>query len=189
MRPGFRYLSATLALILFLASQIQMASAAGTAVSEYAVKSALLLKLSRFVYFPQEQDDQQRQLCVLGQNPFGNILDQLNQASDAANQLRLQFLSSAQQARTCHFVFISQSERRRLSAILKQLEDQALVTISDIRGFARNGGMIELSLASDSDTQLNIFINRQAARQQGMGFNAQLLRLATLVNEQAEPEP
>lgn len=172
-----------------LACQTQPANADGTAVSEYAVKSALLLKLSRFVYFPRELEGQQRQLCVLGQNPFGNTLEQLNQASSPADQLRLRFLASAQQARDCHFVFISQSERRRLSATLKQLEELTLVTISDIRGFARNGGMLELSLASDSDTQLNIFINRQAARQQGIGFNAQLLRLATLVNEQAEPEP
>lgn len=189
MRSGLRTFAARLALALLLAGQTLAAGAADTAMSEYAVKSALLLKLSRFVYFPEQEQEQPRQLCVLGQNPFGNILQQLNQASGTANQLRLKFLYSAQQSGGCHFVFISQSERRKLGLILRQLEEQALVTISDIRGFTRSGGMLELSLAGEQNTQLNIFINRQAARQQGISFNAQLLRLAILVNEETEPEP
>ena len=193
MRSGLRTFAARLALALLLAGQTLAAGAADTAVSEYAVKSALLLKLSRFVYFPEQEQEQEqeqpRQLCVLGQNPFGNILQQLNQASGTANKLRLKFLYSAQQSGGCHFVFISQSERRKLGLILRQLEEQALVTISDIRGFTRSGGMLELSLAGEQNTQLNIFINRQAARQQGISFNAQLLRLAILVNEETEPEP
>lgn len=183
MRPAYRTLFKQAALLLLLACQSPTVSANTPAVSEYSLKSALLLKLSRFVYFPEASDQPPNQLCVVGKNPFGNTLQQLNQASDPASRLQLKFLSSTQKAENCHFIFISKSERRRVASILQQLQNQPLVTISDIHDFARSGGMIELSLTSPPDNQLNILINRPAASRQGIEFNAQLLRLATLVNE------
>lgn len=181
MPVAFQSLLGRAVLFLLLCGQPLLANSA--AVSEYSLKSALLLKLSRFVYFPEDNPGPPHQLCVIGQNPFGNVLQQLNLASDPTSQLRLRFLSDNQKADHCHFVFIARSERRRFANILKQLKNQPLVTVSDIRGFARSGGMIELSLTSAASNQLNILINRSAASQQGIEFNAQLLRLATLVNE------
>lgn len=171
------------ALALLLAWQPLAASATATAVTEYAVKSALLLKLTRFVYLPTEQEDRPRHLCILGQNFFGDTLQQLNQASAPDQQVELVFLSATEQAPGCNYVFISQSERRRLGSILRQLDGLPLVTISDLRGFARNGGMVEFALTNEQGSQLNILINRETASRQGITFNAQLLRLATLVNE------
>lgn len=170
-------------IFLMLAAMPAVQLSANPAVSEYAVKAALLIKLSRFVYLPDENAEKEPRLCILGQNPFGDELEQLNQASDWPYQISLLSSAGGAQTDTCDFVFISRSERRRLAAILKQLADYPLVTISDIQGFARNGGMVELAFASRRDSQISIIINRPAARQQQIEFNAQLLRLAVLINE------
>jgi len=42
--------------------------------------------------------------------------------------------------------------------------------------------MVELSLRSDS-SRIQILINRKAAQKQGIEFNAQLLRLAKIVEQ------
>ncbi|MBN9367296.1 MAG: YfiR family protein, partial [Comamonadaceae bacterium] len=68
-------LSALLALLLMLAPLAARAQAAAGAVSEYAVKSALLFKLPRFVYLPRFEGGTSVTLCVLGQNPFGGALE------------------------------------------------------------------------------------------------------------------
>ena len=56
-----------------------------------------------------------------------------------------------------------------------------VVTVSDIDGFARAGGMVELAQNPDGSGALSILINRRAAQEQRVQFNAQLLRLATIV--------
>ena len=54
-----------------------------------------------------------------------------------------------------------------------------LVTVSDIPGFAQLGGMIELPLEGE---RVGIVINRSSARKSGFEFNAQLLRLARVID-------
>lgn len=179
---GRQLLSVLLALVL-AAAPVSVHSA-NPAVSEYAIKSALLLKLTRFVYLPTgSHAGQLPVLCVLGSNPFGNTLHELNQATGPEKQVQLKLPASAADAADCKFVFISRSEHRRLGQILRQLAQYKLVTISDIRGFAHSGGMVELALEDTYDSSINILINRHAAARQGIKFNAQLLRLATLVRE------
>jgi hypothetical protein len=55
-----------------------------------------------------------------------------------------------------------------------------VVTVSEISGFAKAGGMVELSLGG-AGSPVAILINRQSARQKSIEFNAQLLRLAKVV--------
>lgn len=166
-----------LALVLWLPT-----SAASPALSEQAVKSALLLKLTKFVYLPQERTEETPVLCVLGNNPFAGSLEALIGAATDERSLQLAYPESSNDVDECHFVFVARSESRQVAAVIKQLQQHPLVTISDIDGFARRGGMVELALDKSGSGQIKILINRKAAAAQGIEFNAQLLRLATLVN-------
>lgn len=53
------------------------------------------------------------------------------------------------------------------------------MTVSDIPGFARSGGMIELPLEGE---RIAIVINRRSAQKKAIEFNAQLLRLARVID-------
>ena len=66
-------------------------------------------------------------------------------------------------------------------ATRRQLGRAQVVTVSDIDGFARAGGMVELAVNPEGGNLLNILINRKAAQAQNIQFNAQLLRLARVV--------
>lgn len=151
-----------------------------TPVAEYALKSALLFKLPQFVYLPDAGRAQMVDICALGSHPFGNAPEVLANRQTEGRVVRWRVLGSSADAADCDFVFIARSETVGLDATLRRLSKWPLVTVSDIEGFATQGGMVELALASDR-ASLNILINRKAAQKQGVEFNAQLLRLAKVI--------
>ena len=58
------WLATVLAVLLLVGSPVS----AAPAVSESALKAALLLKLGRYTYFPGDEQPQQQRICVLGQS-------------------------------------------------------------------------------------------------------------------------
>lgn len=151
------------------------------AVAEYAVKSALLFKLPRFVYLPYAARERSIRMCVLGQNPFGAAMERLAQAPIDGRPVEVLHPASAREAVRCDFLFIARSETENLGDILNTLAAAPVVTVSDIDGFARAGGMVEFALDKESGTTLLILINRKAAQARKVEFNAQLLRLARMI--------
>ena len=138
------------------------------------MKAVLFYRLSQFVYWPAaDKAPSPLILCVVGKNPFGTAINQVNQ-SDAAIEVRL----TAADPAACHLLFISRSEAGNLESWLSRTEGKQIVTVSDIPGFARSGGMIELPLEGE---RVGIVINRRMAQKKGFEFNAQLLRLARIV--------
>lgn len=166
--------------VLVLACSPALAHAQAAA-PEYALKAALLLKLPRFVYVPGLADDAPATLCVLGDNPFGATLQDLARQPIDGRQILVRPLRAGAPADGCNFVFIARSQQAELAQTLQALAGAAVVTVSDLGGFARAGGMVELARDARDDARLRIALNPQAARAQGVGFNAQLLRLATVV--------
>ncbi|MDY0011428.1 MAG: YfiR family protein [Rhodocyclaceae bacterium] len=157
------------------------ALAQSTAMAEYAVKSALLFKLPLFVYQPEaRRRGGDLDMCLLGSNPFGNALEKLAKTSIDGRNVRLHKLASAAEAGDCDFLFIARSEADALDGTLRQLQGLPVVTVSDIEGFARASGMVEFALGGDG-APISILINRKAAQKHGIEFNAQLLRLAKVV--------
>lgn len=143
-------------------------------VSEYGMKAILFYRLSQFVYWPADsKPPTPLTLCVVGKNPFGNALAQIDQ-SVATIETR----QGPSDLGACQLLFIPRSEAANLDAWLTRSENRRLVTVSDIPGFARAGGMIELPLEGE---RVGIVINRRSARKNGFEFNAQLLRLARVI--------
>lgn len=143
-------------------------------VSEYGVKAVLFYRLSQFVYWSTEaRAPTPTVLCVVGKNPFGSAISQI--AQPGANvDIRI----APTDPTPCHLLFISRSEAGQLDAWLSRADNRRAVTVSDIPGFAQAGGMIELPLEAG---RVSIVINRKAAQKKGIEFNAQLLRLARVI--------
>jgi len=80
--------------------------------------------------------------------------------------------------RGCHLLFISRSEKERLSALFSQLRGSPVLSVSEIDGFAETGGMVNLVLANKT---VKIEINQAAVEQAGLQISAKLLKLARLV--------
>lgn len=170
-----------LGVLLVLASVClgQVARAEQGAVSEYGLKAVLLYKLPQFVYWPDTAKAQGRLIfCIAGTNPFGNALERLAREPVDGRSAEVINLAAIGDNINCDFIFISRSETASMDMILRKLAGKRMVTISDIPGFAKAGGMVELTVNGD---RVGVTLNRKAAQKQGLEFNAQLLRLAKVV--------
>lgn len=161
-------------LALLLGSPALTPRAFAQDVSEYGMKAVLFYRLSQFVYWPGAQPaPRPTVLCVVGRNPFGNALNQIN-ASSAEVEVRI----APGDLGVCHLLFIPRSEAAILPAWLERAAGRQLITVSDLPGFAVAGGMIELPLEGE---RVAVVLNRGAAQKKGFEFNAQLLRLARVI--------
>lgn len=142
-------------------------------VTEYGMKAVLLYRLPQFIYWPEGNPPRPATLCIVGKNPFGAALGQLKQGTD-----NIEVRTSPADLGACHLLFISRSESNNLDTWFARTDGKRIVTVSDIPGFARAGGMVELPLEGD---RVSIVVNRNAAVKKGMDFNAQLLRLARVI--------
>ena len=157
-------------------------ASAQQAASEQALKAVLLAKLPLFVYEPPLESAPAPLICQLGRSGLEDALAQLQGAASGKRTLNLRYLGSAGEAAPCDMVFVGRSEQPSLDIILSQLPGRPQVTISDIEGFARAGGMVELVLRTGGDG-IDIVINRRVASLRGVTFSAQLLRLARPLEE------
>lgn len=177
MKRTLRHTLGTLACLAALLAPPGFAQ--GTPVPEYALKAALFFKLPPFVYRPDTDRGTPLGMCLVGSNPFGNALQKLAAAPIDGRPVRLRFIDAGKEAASCEFVFISRSEADDLDTVLRRLSGYPVVTVSDIEGFARAGGMVEFAVGTEG--AIAILINRAAGQKLGIEFNAQLLRLARVV--------
>jgi hypothetical protein len=77
----------------------------------------------------------------------------------------------------CRIVFVSSNEAMA-GAALAAAERTPILTVSDIPGFLKQGGMIEFVLDAN---RVRFEINLAAARAAGLNLSSELLRVATAV--------
>jgi hypothetical protein len=82
-----------------------------------------------------------------------------------------------------HVLFVSRSEKQRLAQVLARV-GPGVLTISDIPGFASNGGMIELVLAED---RVVFEANARAIDLGGLRVSSKAMKLARAVHGGALP--
>jgi hypothetical protein len=92
-------------------------------------------------------------------------------SQDRLRAFRGQLLSS-------HVVFICDSERDRLKAILQDLDGSDILTVSDLEDFAERGGMLGLAIRSD---KVAFDANPGRIQATQLKVSSQLLRLARTV--------
>lgn len=151
------------------------------------VKAAYLYNFAKFIEWPDDalgDEETPFVIGVLGDDPFRRILNDTVKAKKIANRpvkiRRLSWSSQVDRAKLkdCHVLYISNSERRRLKEIFVALEDQPVLLVADIPGFARDGGMIGFVL----EKQRIVFeINREALGHAKLKASARLLKLARIV--------
>ncbi len=174
---------ASAAIILFLPGFLCLFSAAqNSRPTESQVKSAYLYNFGKFVTFPADHASEQLSICILGKDPFGNILD-ATVSGEQINGKRIvvQRIASMQQAKPCNILFVSSSEEDNLGTILLGSERLSLLTVSDMKGFAEQGGVIGMVTHGD---RVRFEVNRAAAERNHLTLSSELLEVAIRVIEQ-----
>ena len=169
--------AAVLPAILALCMAPARLPAADTASGEYQVKAAFLYNFSRFVAWPGGTGSAFR-LCVIGDNPFGDLLDSLTGKQVHDSILVVEQHDSVDGAQNCHLAYISKSLEHRLDEVLDSLGGMPVLTVSDIESFTTRGGIIRLRMI---DNRVRFDINTAVAGNAGLSISSKLLSLATSV--------
>jgi hypothetical protein len=183
MSRACRHISSSsiwLKLALLLVVGCSAAVAVQTA-NEYQLKAAFLYNAPKFVDWPAAAlSSGTFTIGVLGDDPFGPLLDQLTGRSIKGKQIVIRRITSPERASECQLLFIAASEQRRLPTVLGRLRDLPVLTVSDIDGFAFAGGMLELGMDRN---RLTFIANNRQAKRQGLRISAQMLKLAREILE------
>ena len=149
--------------------------------TEYEIKAAFLYEFGRFVEWPvaSRQSGDSFAICVLGEDPFGFVLDETVQGKTISGAMVIaRRIVAIRDAETCRILFLSPSEDSRLPEILKALEGRSVLTVGEENQFTRRGGMINFRL---EDNRVRLAINLAVTERAGLKVSSQLLRVANIV--------
>ncbi len=177
--------SLLLCLGLFLTSTTQAAAA-----KEYQIKAAFLYNFVNFIAWPDSvfaDDSEPYTICVLGDDPFGYLLNLTTENVVAKNrQLAIKRFAEVntnddEELARCHILFISTSEASRINDVLLKLEKKPILTVSEIEDFVHLGGLIQFYTVRN---RIRLKINRAELEAAQLKAAGTLLNLANICDRQ-----
>jgi len=129
--------------LCLLAPWVSGAAVNGKAATAQAIQAAFLYRFLFYVEWPEstlEGPDDPVEVCVLGEDPFGELLSPMEPKTVDGRPLAVRRLSRTQEARECHMVFVGRSELGRVEEVFADLEGSAVLTVSDDARFVERGG-------------------------------------------------
>lgn len=168
-----------LLLAALVAGMLQVCAEGPSAIEEYDVKAAFLFNFAKFVEWPAsafKSADDPIKICVLGQNPFGSSLENAVRGKTFGSRaFVVQDVTNAQDAATCHILFVAASVYKRLSPIVGGLKTSTVLTVGETDDFAANGGIITFRVR---DARVRFEIETSAAERAQLRISSKLLSLA-----------
>jgi len=172
--------------LMLIASISQAKSVDSTkAFAPYQVKAAYLYYFAKFTEWPEgtaQVEADEFSICLLGEDDIATALNSLTTRTVHHQRVGWRRISSSGAAAGCHIVYIGAKQKEYLQPMLQALQQFPVLTISDSKGFAAAGGMVELA---QKGNKIHFSINLQAAKQQNLRLNPYLLKLASIVEEGA----
>ncbi|MCH7978542.1 MAG: YfiR family protein [Acidobacteria bacterium] len=188
-RRCLRGITAWLALILLIAIPLPEAARAQVSAQNsdealaYEVKASMMYHFLSFVQWPEDRDSAPFVVGVLGRDPFGPILEKTFAGKTVQNrEIQIRRFAELSELEPCHILFVSRSERLRMSNIAEAARDMGILTVGDMERFAETGGMIGFKIESG---KVRFEINLDVAKQAGLEISSRLLRLATVRGQSA----
>jgi hypothetical protein len=150
--------------------------------SDREVEAAFLCSFAEFVDWPEARETPLR-ILVLGEDPFGQLLEETLEGRPLQTKpIELRRSRRLEDAAQAQIVFVSGSEKPRLAEVLGEVADRAVLTVSDIPGFADKGGIIGFVVV---DKRVRFDINERAAARSRLRISSRLLSLARNVESPA----
>jgi hypothetical protein len=148
---------------------------------EYDVKAAFLFNIVKFIDWPSEafaSSSTPITIGILGQDPFGPILDRLVQGR-VINQRRviIRRASRVGDLKNAHLVFLSPSEASHAAEICATLQTGPVICVGDSE---QTAPYVTINFSVEAG-RIVFSVNRGPAERTGMKISSKLLNLAKSV--------
>ncbi|MFO1499520.1 MAG: YfiR family protein [Verrucomicrobiota bacterium] len=150
-------------------------------VLEYAAKASYLFHFLKYIEWPADalpSDELVIRVGVLGDERFVRALEPVNGKLVKGRKVMVKQATHLAELTSCQLVFISESEKDQIDEILNLLRGTRTVTVSEVKGFAESGGIINFI---EERNKVRFQINPEAARRCGVTISSDLLKLAKII--------
>jgi hypothetical protein len=151
--------------------------------TEEAVQATFLPKFARYVAWPTARQvgaGLPFQLCVIGRDPYGRMLDTAAAAEQIdGHGVAVRRLPDERGAGACHLAFVQGRQPADTGRLLLALRNQPILTVTAERAGPQRG-MIHFTNISG---RVRFFINQAEAAQRGLTISSRLLALAAGVTQ------
>lgn len=168
---------------LVLAGLVLIAPAiAGELSHEGQNQPQYLINFAEFTDWPTSaftNESEPLTIGILGKEPFRTELDKIS-AKQVVRGRRVQIsrFRKVEEVKTCHILYIGESEERRLTHIISAVSEKPCLTVSEIKNSAERGVMIEMKTEKK---KIRLVINLEAAKAAHLTLKSKLLRLGEIV--------
>jgi hypothetical protein len=155
-----------------------LAISVGAQTPEASLKAAFSLNFAKFAHWPEEAGGtplQALKVCMVGRSQVASVLSASEGESVGGRSVSFDYVRLPGDVSGCHLLYVSELDLDRDRRLLASLSALPVLTISDLPGFARAGGMIELLVI---ERRLRFEINLDVVRAAGLRLDPKLLRLA-----------
>lgn len=150
--------------------------------TEYQVKAAYLFNFLKFVEWPEDPAPDPHGKWVIGFVGDTPIADELTRLAEGKNvlgrDLQVKSFQASDNLHGCNILFISESEKKRMPAILAELHGSSVLTVAEMDNFIGSGGMIQFVL---EDSRVRVAIDVSATSRAHLKVSSKLLSLARSV--------
>jgi len=153
---------------------------------ESLLKVAFIYNFAKFTRWPASawNGHVPLNLCTAGEDELVSSLQYLGHEMIKGRPVTIKAFGDGDGNPACHVLYIAASEHDDFARLIEQTRDLPVLTISEIRGFADAGGMIQLYRARN---RVRFKINPGVADARGLRLSARLLDLAERVDGGVAP--
>lgn len=146
---------------------------------EYEIKATYIYNFAKFIDWPEEKTNiTPIVLCVMGKEPLRSSLDKLAKDKFVKKRpLQVRGLNSFNDIKSCHVVFIGEVEGKKQIEILKKINLEKILSVSDSLNFLDNGGHIQFF---EEENKLKFEISLASLNQAGLKIDARVLNIAKI---------
>ena len=149
---------------------------------EYKIKAGYLYNFTKFISWP-ENESETFNLCIIGKDPFGSIIDPIEKRTVKNKPIRLYRFQSIAEAKYCHIIYFGGSNQHlrkidlALSGILTIGSIENSLTVGETKKFSQAGGMFAFFL---KEGKVKLLINQHALKKSNLEVSAKLMEIADI---------
>lgn len=149
--------------------------------NEYVIKGVFMSKFARFIEWPNMNDDSFK-IAILGDSPFGNILDTLYENKTIRGlSVSVSYISRIQDGQNSHIVFVCKSHAGKIKEIVSTYGNSPVLIIGESSRLANRGAHINFFI-TEQET-IHFEINPLNLKKAHLKIDALLLNHAILVGQ------
>ncbi len=147
--------------------------------SEDKLKAVIVGKVAKYVTW-EENNDTTFKITVL-KNQYENLFLEIYKNKKIKNKpVEIIEIKNIDNLQSTDILYIPKVNAINLQKILNKTKNKNILTISDIRGFAQRGGVLQLYFHSQ---KLKLKMNTDILQKEGFSVNRTLLRIVDIVKE------